>query len=108
MNKIRLLIVEDEPDHVKACEDSAEVYKQEHGREIELTVCKNVDEAYEVIDRTFDGAIIDLRIDDDPTGGDAVIDSIADMRACIPDSDTDRHSEDFRTTGIVDRGVHER
>ena len=59
MNSIRLLVVEDDPQDIGTCRSTVERYQDENQREIELVECKDVDEAFEKLDNTFDGAIID-------------------------------------------------
>ncbi len=62
MDELKLLIVEDEKDDLKACQDSVELYQDEHQCKVELVECRDLKEAFGKLDNSFDGAIIDLNL----------------------------------------------
>ena len=84
MNKLRILIVEDEEQDLSTCRDSVERYIDEKNRAIELVECKTLDEALEQLDNSFDGAIIDLTLGDEDDAGDQVIEEIRKSFFRIP------------------------
>ncbi len=84
MNSIRLLVVEDHPQEIETCRSTVERYRQEKKREVELVECKDVDEAIEKLDNTFDGAIIDLRLGDEGDEGNKVVRKINERRYRFP------------------------
>ena len=84
MNKFSLLIVEDNEQDLNACRDTVARYQDETHREIDLTECKDVTESLSMLDKTFDGAIIDLRLGNDDDAGNQVIKKIEDEQFRIP------------------------
>ena len=84
MSKLRLLIVEDDEQDLEACRDSVERYVDEKNRDIELVECKTLDEALELLDNSFDGAIIDLKLADEGDEGNQVIKKIEESFFRIP------------------------
>ena len=84
MNKPKLLFVEDEDSDRTAFMESVDVYKAQHGREIEIVPCKTVKEAKDTLDGSFDGAIIDLTLNGEKDGGDQVIDRIIESLYRVP------------------------
>jgi len=59
-------------------------YKHEKNREIDLVECKAVEEAFEKLDSSFDGAIIDLKLGDSGDEGNEVIKRIVESQFRIP------------------------
>ena len=84
MSKLRLLIVEDDEQDLVACRDSVERYLDEKNRHIELVECKTLDEALELLDNSFDGAIIDLKLSAGGNEGNQVIKKIEESFFRIP------------------------
>lgn len=74
MEKMNILLVEDQPTEIESCKSAASLFGMEHGCEIVITSCKSVEEvkaiwkeyAQNSWDETkkdfFDGAIIDLKL----------------------------------------------
>ena len=84
MSKLRLLIVEDDEQDLVACRDSVERYRDEKNRHIELVECKTLNEALELLDNSFDGAIIDLKLSAGGNEGNQVIKKIEESFFRIP------------------------
>ena len=84
MNKLRILIVEDEEQDLSTCRDSVDRYIDEKNRDIELVECKTLDKAQEQLDNSFDGAIIDLTLGDEDDAGNQVIEEIRKSFFRIP------------------------
>lgn len=84
MNSIKLLIVEDDPQDIDTCRNTVERYRDEKQREVELVECKDVDEAFEKLDNTFDGAIIDLKLGDEGDEGNEVVQRIKERQYRFP------------------------
>jgi len=59
---LKLLIVEDNQEDFGLFEGSSERYEDEKKVKLELVQCKNLRELDKIIDNTFDGAIIDLKL----------------------------------------------
>ena len=84
MSRIKLLVVEDDPQDIGTCRSTVERYQDERQREVELVECKDVDEAFVKLDNTFDGAIIDLRLGDEGDEGNQIIQRIKERQYRFP------------------------
>lgn len=84
MSTFKLLVVEDDEQDLKVCKDSIERYKHEHDRDITLVQCRTVEEALSSIDNSLDGAIIDLKLQQDSDAGNDVVQKIADNMYRVP------------------------
>ena len=84
MSVFRLLVVEDDDQDLAVCRDTVKRYKEEQEREVELVECRSVKEAFEKLDNTFDGAIIDLRLDNCGCGGCQVVSRIKESCFRMP------------------------
>lgn len=70
---MKLLLVEDAPECVADFKSTLKRYNAEKKTEISYKVASSVEEAINLLDPTFDGAIIDLKLNDDEDGGNKVI-----------------------------------
>lgn len=60
---LKILLVEDNVDEVTVCKDSVRRFKRElHDYVVDLKVTNNMPDAIELLDNSFDGAIIDLKL----------------------------------------------
>ncbi|PKH03569.1 hypothetical protein CXF72_05595 [Psychromonas sp. MB-3u-54] len=73
---MKLLLVEDDIACIKDFESTLNRYNIEKEYQITFQVARSVDEAVSLLDASFDGAIIDLKLDDDTDGGNKVISEI--------------------------------
>ncbi len=76
MDSLKLLLVEDDADVVKTYKSTINVYETKNNCKINLLESISVEEAKELIDRSIDAAIIDLKLGDDPDGGNKIIKNI--------------------------------
>ena len=86
MSTFRLLVVEDHPDDLRTCRETIERYRHEKQREVEHVECKDVSEAFKILntDSTFDGAVIDLKLGNKGDEGNQVIQKIEEEDIRIP------------------------
>ncbi len=87
VSTFKLLLVEDNDEDVKTCEDSIDRYNDEHkNKNIELTPCKTLADAFDKLNNTYDGAIIDLNLgnEDEKDAGNKVVREIEDACFRIP------------------------
>jgi hypothetical protein len=108
MNPLKLLYVEDKDEDLNTCRDTVVRYEYQTKRKIELVVVKTVTEALDKIDRTYDGAIVDLKLDHDWDDGLKVIDAIRG-RARMPIAiltATPRHADNSDSIGYL--GVYKK
>lgn len=108
MSAFRLLIVEDNDQELATCRDTVTRYKDQKKREVELSECKTVSEAFEKLDNSFDGAIIDLKLADHGDEGNQVLSRIEDLRLRIPvailTGTPDAADSDFTYIGVFKKG----
>jgi hypothetical protein len=86
MCDLKLLIVEDNDQDLNTCRDYVNDFKRKNLCNIELIVCKTIEEAFQKLDMTFDGAIIDIKLDTQGTGdeGNIVLNKIREAHLRIP------------------------
>lgn len=84
METINLMIVEDDDNDLKTFKDSVEVYNDKGDCKIHFTECKTLSEATDSLNNTYDGIIIDLRLDQSDTDGNVVMKQIHDSKFRIP------------------------
>ncbi len=80
MDTLKLLIVEDDEKELAICESSRKRYQRQYDRQIEIVACKTLSEALKILDNTFDGAIVDLKLNtvNDDYEGNVVVKEIRD------------------------------
>ena len=84
MSKLRLLIVEDNQRDLRSFRNSVNKYIHEKKLRIESVECQNLDEALKMLDNSFDGAIIDLKLANQGDEGNQVIKKIIESFYRIP------------------------
>ena len=85
MNKLRLLIVEDDEQELESFRDDLEDYTHEKKRDIDLVECKTLEDALNTLDNSFDGAIIDLKLVNHRSNeGNQVVEKISESFFRIP------------------------
>lgn len=108
MNKFRLLVVDDQDQELATCRDSVVRYNDEKQRDIDLVECRTVEEAFQRLDNSFDGAIIDLKLADQGDEGNQVIGRITESHFRIPvaifTGTPDNADTDFIYIGIFKKG----
>jgi hypothetical protein len=70
---VKLLLVEDENDCIDDFKSTLKRYNIQRESSITFQVANSVEEAITLLDLSFDGAIIDLKLNDDIDGGNKVI-----------------------------------
>lgn len=81
---MKLLVVEDSQQDLTVCRDSAARYAIEKNCEIEIVESQTLAEAVKRVDNSFDGAIIDLRLDHTANEGNEVAEQIVNLQYRIP------------------------
>ncbi len=108
MTSIKLLVVEDDPQDIDTCRSTVERYRHEKQREVNLVECKDVDEAFDELDDTFDGAIIDLRLGNEGDEGNHVVQLIKDRQYRFPvailTGTPGAADQDFSYLGVFKKG----
>ena len=108
MTSIKLLVVEDDPQDIGTCKRTVERYQHEKQREVQLVECKDVNEALDTLDNTFDGAIVDLRLGDEGDEGNQVIQRIKEWQYRFPvailTGTPSAADQDFSYIGVFKKG----
>ena len=73
---MKILLVEDEIDCIQDFESTLKRYITQHEFAVELKKSASVEETIDKLDISFDGAIIDLKLNEDKDGGNKVISEI--------------------------------
>lgn len=81
---LRILLVEDCEEDVNLCQTAVRRFKDENHQDIDLVVCKTLNEGLDKVDNYFDGAIIDLRLNGGGNEGNEVIRKIKESYFRIP------------------------
>jgi CheY-like chemotaxis protein len=86
MDIIKVLLVEDAEDQQNIFKSSVEVFnhKNSDAYTVEYVLASNLDEAVTKIDGSFDGAILDLKLDQDDEGGNKVVAKLDESLIRIP------------------------
>ena len=87
MNQLKIMFVEDAEDQQESFKDTVEVFNrnnQQHNLKVEYKIAADPVEASNIIDGSYDGAIIDLKLDDDEEGGNKIVKELYDTFTRIP------------------------
>lgn len=112
MSKMNLLLVEDNKQDQDNCLHAVEDLQADHDITIDLTICRNVEDALNALrTKVFDGAIIDMRLANDGNGNEGN-DVIAEIKhsfhripvAILTGTPDPAESEGFPSIGIYRKG----
>lgn len=84
MSKIKIVFVEDDKIQQGIFIDSIDVYKEKYKCEIDYKIVEDVEKAIEIIDGTFDGAILDLKLGGEDDGGNQIADKVVSAFLRVP------------------------
>jgi CheY-like chemotaxis protein len=84
MNTMKILLVEDLKEQQDAFKDSVEVFNDRNQLKVEYEIAEDISSALEKIDGSYDGAIIDLRLGNDESGGNEIVRQLRDPFTRIP------------------------
>lgn len=103
MNEMRIMVVEDEPDQRDIFKDTVRVYMKESGITVKYEFAETVKDAKNRIDGTFDGVIIDLKLKDQPEGGNTVIQEMEKALFRVPVIVVSGHPESAAPSEMIIR-----
>jgi len=108
MSEFKLLLVEDNKEEIAVCKETIARYNDEKKREVELVESRSVDDAFDKLDSSFDGAIIDLKLAGEGGEGNRVIQRISESNLRIPvailTGTPDAVDSDFVYFGVFTKG----
>ncbi|WP_319562882.1 hypothetical protein [Marispirochaeta sp.] len=108
MADFKLLLVEDDEQDLETCRACVNDFEKEKKCSIALVECKSVDDAFEKLDNSFDGAIIDLKLVDQGDGGTQVVRLIEESHFRIPvailTGTPDAADSEFAYIGVFNKG----
>ncbi|MBC8393306.1 MAG: response regulator, partial [Deltaproteobacteria bacterium] len=76
MDKLKILVVEDDKEQQQIFSDSVDVYKDKHKCDIEFLFAQSLEEALKIVDGSFDGVILDLKLNEEEDGGNQVAENM--------------------------------
>lgn len=77
METFKLLLVEDDAREIDTFTATLERYRLENKKNIDYEVVKNLEESISKLDNSFDGAIIDIKLNGDENAGNKVLDVVS-------------------------------
>lgn len=81
---IKLLLVEDNEEDRQGFLQSVERFNHEKKTEISVVECKTLDDALGKIDRSFDGAVIDMKLGDKGGEGNEILKLVDEWNLRMP------------------------
>lgn len=86
MDQIKVLLVEDAEDQQKIFHSSVEVFNDKNKETLTLTfeIANSLDKARQVVDGSFDGVIVDLKLGNDENGGNKLIEYLNETPFRVP------------------------
>lgn len=84
MEKIKLLLIEDDEGDIGLCRDVTKEIEKEQNIQIELHVSKTIEDGMKNINNSYDGTIIDIILNTDNIGGAKIVESIKNCKMRIP------------------------
>ena len=84
MNTMKILLVEDNEQQQIAFKSSVAVFNDSNQLNVEYEIAKDISGALKKIDGSYDGAIIDLRLDNDEEDGNEIVRQLGDSFTRIP------------------------
>jgi len=84
MSEIYIMVVEDNSGDRQIVRDSAEFYELEFDRKVKIEFCDNVPDAIARINGSFDGAILDMKLQNDEEGGNKILEAIENSTFRVP------------------------
>jgi len=86
MDKLKILVVEDDKEQQEIFSSSVEVYKDKHknNRDIEFLFAESLDQAREKVNGSFDGIILDLKLNEEEEGGNQIAEEMLKSLFRVP------------------------
>jgi len=86
MSNFKLLLIEDDDQALDLCQEDVNEFEKENSCKIDLVKCKNLIDANSILNNSFDGVIIDLKLDNQGDGseGNKILIKIEEMKYRIP------------------------
>lgn len=81
---MKLLLVEDAKDQQRIFEDVVGVFNEKYDLTVESDIAEDTSSALEKINSSYDGAIIDMRLNNNNDGGNEVVRRLHDLSISIP------------------------
>ncbi len=84
MNTMKILLVEDAVGEQQNFIEVVDDFNQKYDLTVELDIVEDTWSALDIIDNSYNGAIIDMKLGDDPDGGNKIIRELADSTINMP------------------------
>lgn len=85
MNELKIMFVEDAEDQQESFEDTVKIFNRNNSNlKVKYDIAADPMEASNIIDGSYDGAIIDLKLDDDEEAGNKIVKELYETFTRIP------------------------
>ena len=81
---MKILLVEDASDQQDIFKSSVEIFNIKNNLNVQYEIAENISDAFNKIDGSYDGAIIDLKLKNDEDGGNEIVRQLGDSFIRIP------------------------
>ena len=81
---MKILLVEDADDQQDIFKSSVEIFNIKNNLNVQYEIAENISDAFNKIDGSYDGAIIDLKLKNDEDGGNEIVRQLGDSFIRIP------------------------
>ena len=81
---MKILLVEDADDQQDIFKSSVEIFNIKNNLNVQYEIAENISDAFDKIDGSYDGAIIDLKLKNDEDGGNEIVRQLGDSFIRIP------------------------
>lgn len=81
---MKILLVEDANDQQDIFKSSVEIFNIKKNLNVQYEIAENISDAFDKIDGSYDGAIIDLKLKNDEDGGNEIVRQLGDSFIRIP------------------------
>lgn len=84
MNTMKILLVEDAKGEQQNFKEVVEDFNQKYDLRVETDIAEDTWSALDKIDNSYNGAIIDMKLGDDPNGGNKIVRELANQSIKVP------------------------
>ena len=81
---MKILLVEDANDQQDIFKSSVEIFNIKNNLNVQYEIAENISDAFDKIDSSYDGAIIDLKLKNDEDGGNEIVRQLGESFIRIP------------------------
>lgn len=84
MDPMKVLLVEDEKNEQQNFIDAVDAFNEKYNLTVEPNIAEDISSALEKIDNSYNGTIIDMKLDNDPQAGNKIVRRLRDLSISVP------------------------